>query len=70
MSAKFELSIASQAKPFPWAPLATAVFINAQSASDKQPLINITAQPVALLEPAVQASNAILTNKSEYNMHL
>jgi len=67
MTSAFELSIASQSKPFPWAPLATAVYINAQ-ATGLHPLITITAQPVALLQPAVEASNAALTCKSEYNL--
>ena len=65
MNASFELLIASQSKPFPWAPLATAVFINAQNGGIQAPIM-ITAQPVALLSPAVQTSNAILTCKSEY----
>ena len=64
MAAKsFELVIASESKPFPWGPLATAIYVN--STCDGNP-ITITTQPVALLEPAVQASNVKLVSKSEY----
>jgi hypothetical protein len=58
----FELVIASESKPFPWGPLATTIYIN--STCDGNP-ITITTQAVALLEPAVQASNAKLISKSE-----
>lgn len=60
----FELVIASEAKPFPWGSLATAIFIN--STCDGSP-ITITTQAVALLEPAVQASTANLVSKTEYH---
>jgi hypothetical protein len=58
----FELVITSESKPFPWGPLATAIYIN--STCDGNP-ITITTQAVALLEPAMQASNVKLVSKSE-----
>ena len=63
-TAEFELSIASQAKPFPYGPLATAIYINANS-EVKNP-ITITTQPVALHDPPHAASNAKLIRKKEY----
>lgn len=60
---EFELSIASQARPFPYGPLATAIYINTNS-EGKNP-ITITSQPVALHDPAHAASNAKLICKKE-----
>lgn len=62
-STEFELSIASQAKPFPYATLATAMYINSNS-EGKNP-ISITTQTVALHETAHTASNANLIRKKE-----
>ena len=63
-TAEFELSIASQAKPFPYGPLAIAIYINTNS-EGKNPII-ITSQPAALHDPAHAASNAKLIRKKEY----
>ena len=60
---KFELSIASQAKPFPYGTLATAMYINTNS-DGKNP-ISITSQTVALHDTAHAASNAKLIPKKE-----
>ena len=62
-AAEFELSIASQAKPLPYGPLATALYINTNS-EGKNP-ITIISQPVALHDPAHAASNAKLIRKKE-----
>jgi hypothetical protein len=66
----FELSITSQAKPFPYAPLAAAIYINDLSKKQKPPVqqspIAITPQPGANHGAALAASNVKLTRKQEY----
>jgi hypothetical protein len=61
----FELSIASQAKPFPYGALATAIYINNKLGSKTHP-ISIVSQPLSLHDPADSSSNAKLLHKSGY----
>lgn len=58
----WELLIASQAKPFPYSPLAAAIYINnAYKQKREVPPILIVAQPVAYFNPG--ASTAQLVKK-------
>jgi hypothetical protein len=60
----YELSIATQAKPFPYGPVATAMWIN--SHSDGRNPISITTLPAAPHEPAKSSTSAKLVRKLEY----
>jgi hypothetical protein len=63
----YELSIATQAKPFPYGPVATAMWIN--SHSDGRNPISIKTLPAALHEPAKSSTSTKLVRKSEYILH-
>jgi hypothetical protein len=62
--ANFGLEIASQAKPFPYGPLATAIYIN--NAIDKSnPAISIVSKSFALHDEADSSSTAKLIRHKE-----
>ena len=61
----YELSIAAQAKPFPYGPVATAMWINSHS-NGRNP-ISITTLPA---EHAKSSTSAKLVRKSEYLLPL
>jgi hypothetical protein len=61
----YELTLAANAKPFAWGPLAAALYVN-DSVSDDCPRIVITTKPIALLDPKAPTSNASLVRKPEY----
>jgi len=61
---EFELSIASQAKPFPLGPLAVATFIN--SKSDGKAPIAIASKPVPCFDDKHLSSTVKLVRTKEY----
>lgn len=63
----YELTIAAQAKPFPWGPLAVALYINRCEAYKPEP-IHIKALPVELLQPMTPGSTIELIRKNEFDL--
>jgi len=61
-SAEYDLAIAVQAKPFPWGPLAVAMYINSCEASP----IAIKPLSVENVRPMTPGSSLELTRRSEY----
>ena len=65
-SALFELSLALQAKAFPYDVVATAIYVNYNcKRKGKEVPIVITPHPVPLLDPKDSASTAKLVRKKE-----